>query len=79
MGLFDFIDDPVVTESLKDFCAKMNTDWDASRITAVLMSIIFPRILDQHNARNVEFEAVMRDRCAQISSMINDYLRAQTK
>jgi hypothetical protein len=79
MGLSDFLDDPTVTESLKEFCAEVNTDWDASRITEVLMSIIFSRASDQHKVGNVEFEAVMRDRCAQIGLMINDYLRPQTK
>ena len=72
-GLFDFLDDPVVTESLKDFCAEINTDWDASRITEMLTSIIFAKVSDQQ-AGNVEFKAVMRDRCAQIASMISDYL-----
>jgi hypothetical protein len=79
MGLFDFLDDPAVTESLKDFCAEINTDWEASRITEVLISKIFPRVSGQHKVGNAEFEAVMRDRCAQIGSMINDYLSPQTK
>jgi len=79
MGLFDFLDDPVVTESLKDLCAEINTDWDASKITDVLMFIISPRVSGQHKAGNAQFEAVMRDRCAQIGSMINDYLKTQTK
>jgi hypothetical protein len=77
-GLFEFLDDPVVTESLKDFCAEINTDWDAPRITEILMSIIFARVSDQQ-AGNVEFKAVMMSRGAQIASMINDYLRSQTK
>jgi hypothetical protein len=79
LGLFEFLDDRDVTESLKDFCAEINTDWDTSRITEILMSIIFPRISDRHKAGNAEFEAVMRDRCAQIGSMIDDYLKLQTK
>jgi hypothetical protein len=77
-GLFDFLDDPVVTESLKDFCAEINTDWDASRITEILMSMIFARVSDQQ-AANVEFKAAMMGRCAQIASMINDYLKPPTK
>jgi hypothetical protein len=72
--LFDFLDDPAVSESLKEFCAEINTDWDASRITEILMSKIFARVSDQQ-AGNVEFKAVMRGRCAQIASMINEYLR----
>jgi hypothetical protein len=79
LGLFDFLDDPVVIESLKDFCAEIKTDWDTSRITEILMSGILPRICDQHKAGNAEFEAVMKDRCAQIGSMIDDYLRLRTK
>jgi hypothetical protein len=79
MGLFDFLDDPAVTESLKDFCAEINTDWDASRITQVIMSRVIPRVSDQHKVGNAEFEAIMGDRCAQIGMMINDYLRPQTK
>ena len=78
MGLFDFLDDPAVTESLRDFCAEINTDWASSRITEVLMSLILPRVLsNQDKVGNAELEAVMMDRCAQIGSMINDYLRAQ--
>jgi hypothetical protein len=79
LGLFDFLDDPVVTESLKGICAEINTDWDTSRITEILMSGIFPRISDQHKAGNAEFEAVTRDKCAQIGSMIDDYLRLPKK
>jgi hypothetical protein len=78
-GLFDFLDDPVVMESLKDFCAGIESDWDASRITEVLLSIIFPRVSGQHKVGNAEFGTVTRDRCAQIGSMIDDYLRPQSK
>jgi hypothetical protein len=74
-ALFDFLDDPVVAESLKDFCAEVNADWDASRIAEVLMSRILPRAADQLKVGGTESEAVIRDRCAQIGSMINDYLR----
>jgi hypothetical protein len=77
-GLFDLLDDPVVTETLKECCAEINTDWNASGIAEILMSIILARVSD-HEAGNVEFKAVMMDRCAQIASMINDYLRSQTK
>jgi hypothetical protein len=79
LGLFDFLDDSIVVESLKDFCAGINTDWDTSKITELLMSTIFPRMSDQNKVRNVGFEATMRDKCAQIGSMIDDYLRLQTK
>jgi hypothetical protein len=78
-GLFDFLDDPFVMESLKDFCAEIDTDWDASRITEVLLSKIFPRVSGQHKVGNAEFGAVIRDRCAQVGLMIDDYLRPQTK
>jgi hypothetical protein len=79
LGLFEFLDDSVVAESLKDFCAEINTDWDASRIAELLMSTIFPRMSDQHKIGNAGLEAAMRDKCAQIGSMIDDYLRLQTK
>ena len=79
MGLFDFLDDPVVAESLKDFCADINADWDSSRIADVLRSMIFQKLSDQHKVGNAESESVMKDRCVQIGSMIDDYLRSHTK
>jgi hypothetical protein len=79
MELFDFLDDPAVTESLKEFCAEINTDWGALKISEVLISIIFPRVSNQHKVKNSEYETVLRDRCTQIGSMIDDYLKAQTK
>jgi hypothetical protein len=77
MGLFDFLDDPAVTESLRDFCAEIDTDWASSRIAELLMSLILSRVSNQAKAGNTELEAAMMDRCAEIGSMINDYLRAQ--
>jgi len=79
MGLFDFLNDPVVAESLKALCSEINADWNASKITEVLMSMIFPRITDQHKVANAEPASVLKDRCVQLGSMIDDYLSSHTK
>jgi len=65
-ALIDFLDDPVVGQALRYFCSEIDTDWDAPRITEVLMG-------------NSRFEAGMRASCEEIALMINEYLRTQTE
>ena len=65
-ALIDFLDDTVTEQTLRNLCTEIDTDWDTSRITAVLRT-------------NPKFEAGLRAGCGEIAFMINDYLRTQTE